>query len=78
MSLRNPYDVANFEEAHAVLALYGFKGYSNGRFQQPNISAGIHVIFGEAKPKGKLPVAIPSVTAKGETLYPYGHGIKLK
>jgi beta-N-acetylhexosaminidase len=28
MSLRNPYDAANFEEAKAVLAVYGFKGYS--------------------------------------------------
>ncbi len=30
MSLRNPYDTANFEEAAAVIAVYGFKGYANG------------------------------------------------
>jgi beta-N-acetylhexosaminidase len=77
MSLRNPYDVANFEEAKAVLAVYGFKGFSNARYRQPNIPAGIEVIFGKAKPKGTLPVDIPSVTDPSETLYEYGHGLHL-
>ncbi|MDI5791492.1 hypothetical protein PO124_33410 [Bacillus licheniformis] len=44
MSLRNPYDTANFEEAEAVIAVYGFKGYANGRFRQPNIPAGVEAI----------------------------------
>ncbi len=77
ISLRNPYDVANFEEAKAVLAVYGFKGFSNDRYRQPNIPAGIEVIFGEAKPKGTLPVDIPSVTNPSETLYEFGHGLHL-
>ncbi|MCY8266447.1 glycoside hydrolase family 3 protein [Bacillus haynesii] len=78
MSLRNPYDTANFEEAKAVIAVYGFKGYANGRFRQPNIPAGVEVIFGKAKPKGTLPVDIPSVTRPGEILYPYGYGLNMK
>ncbi|KOO41945.1 glycoside hydrolase family 3 protein [Priestia koreensis] len=78
MSLRNPYDAANFEEAKSILAVYGFKGYSNGRYRQPNIPAGIEVIFGTAKPKGKLPVNIPSVTQPGKILYPFGYGLKIK
>lgn len=78
MSLRNPYDTANFEEASAVIAVYGFKGYVNGRFRQPNIPAGVKVIFGKAKPKGTLPVDIPSVTRPGETLYPFGYGLNIK
>ncbi|MFT0802809.1 glycoside hydrolase family 3 N-terminal domain-containing protein [Bacillus swezeyi] len=78
MSLRNPYDTANFEEAQAVIAVYGFKGYTNGRFRQPNIPAGVEVIFGKAKPKGTLPVDIPSVTKPGEILYKYGFGLNLK
>lgn len=78
MSLRNPYDTANFEEAQAVIAVYGFKGYTNGRFRQPNIPAGVEVIFGKAKPKGTLPVDIPSVTKPGEILYEYGFGLNLK
>ncbi|MCY7844350.1 glycoside hydrolase family 3 protein [Bacillus haynesii] len=78
MSLRNPYDTANFEEAKAVIAVYGFKGYANGRFRQPNIPAGVEVIFGKAKPKGTLPVDIPSVTRPGEILYPYGYGLNIK
>ncbi|MBS2969164.1 glycoside hydrolase family 3 C-terminal domain-containing protein [Metabacillus sp. KIGAM252] len=76
MSLRNPYDAANFEEAKAVLAVYGFKGYTNGRFRQPNIPAGIETIFGLSEPKGKLPVDIPSVTHPNEILYPFGYGLK--
>ncbi|MFP7253056.1 glycoside hydrolase family 3 protein [Terribacillus goriensis] len=78
MSLRNPYDVGNFEEAKAVLAVYGFKGYSNGAYRQPNIPAGIKTIFGESKPKGILPVDIPSVTQPEEILYPYGYGLDIR
>ncbi|WP_412547159.1 glycoside hydrolase family 3 N-terminal domain-containing protein [Peribacillus simplex] len=78
MSLRNPYDVANFEEAKAVLAVYGFKGYSNGRYRQPNIPAGISTIFGGSKPKGTLPVDIPSVTKPSESLYKLGYGLDIK
>lgn len=78
MSLRNPYDVGNFEEAKAVLAVYGFKGYSNGAYRQPNIPAGIKTIFGESKPKGKLPVDIPSVNQPEEILYHYGFGLDIR
>ncbi|PAF38594.1 hypothetical protein CHH58_03960 [Terribacillus saccharophilus] len=78
MSLRNPYDVGNFEEAKAVLAVYGFKGYSNGAYRQPNIPAGIKTIFGESKPKGKLPVDIPSVNQPEEIIYPYGYGLDIR
>ncbi|NPC90721.1 hypothetical protein HOO54_03235 [Bacillus sp. WMMC1349] len=78
MSLRNPYDTANFEEAQAVIAVYGFKGYTDGRFRQPNIPAGVEVIFGKAKPKGRLPVDIPSVTHPGQILYQYGYGLNMK
>jgi beta-N-acetylhexosaminidase len=77
ISLRNPYDVANFSEADALLAVYGFKGYSNGRYNQPNIPAGIDVIFGQEKTAGKLPVDIPSVTDSTKTLFPYGYGLDI-
>lgn len=78
MSLRNPYDAANFEEADAVLAVYGFKGYSNGAYRQPNIPAGIRTIFGESKPNGKLPVDIPSVINPDQILYQLGHGLDIR
>ncbi|MEH6938773.1 glycoside hydrolase family 3 protein [Bacillus sp. JJ664] len=78
MSMRNPYDAANFEEAKAVIAVYGYKGYSNGAYRQPNIPAGIKTIFGESRPQGKLPVNIPSVTQTGETLYPFGYGLDIR
>lgn len=75
MSLRSPYDLANFPEADAALAVYGFKGYQNGRIRQPNIPAGIRAIFGAFKPTGKLPVDVPSVTNAGQILYPFGFGL---
>ncbi|MBL4963481.1 glycoside hydrolase family 3 protein [Bacillus halotolerans] len=78
MSLRNPYDAANFEEARALIAVYGFKGYLNGRYLQPNIPAGVKAIFGQSKPKGTLPVDIPSVTKPGDILYPFGYGVNIK
>ncbi|MEC1408088.1 glycoside hydrolase family 3 protein [Bacillus halotolerans] len=78
MSLRNPYDAANFEEARALIAVYGFKGYANGRYLQPNIPAGVKAIFGQSKPKGTLPVDIPSVTKLGDILYPFGYGVNIK
>ncbi len=78
MSLRNPYDAANFEEARALIAVYGFKGYANGRYLQPNIPAGVKAIFGQSKPKGTLPVDIPSVTKPGDILYPFGYGVNIK
>ncbi|MCY8473860.1 glycoside hydrolase family 3 protein [Bacillus halotolerans] len=77
MSLRNPYDAANFEEARALIAVYGFKGYANGRYLQPNIPAGVKAIFGQSKPKGTLPVDIPSVTKPGDILYPFGYGVNI-
>jgi beta-N-acetylhexosaminidase len=77
MSLQNPYDIANFEEAKAMIAVYGSKGYMDGRYKQPNIPAGVKVIFGKATPKGTLPVDIPSLTKPGEILYEYGYGLNL-
>ncbi|MCP6380152.1 glycoside hydrolase family 3 C-terminal domain-containing protein, partial [Klebsiella pneumoniae] len=47
-------------------------------YLQPNIPAGVMAIFGQAKPKGTLPVDIPSVTNPGDTLYPYGYGLNIK
>ncbi|MGV1006414.1 MAG: glycoside hydrolase family 3 protein [Candidatus Nanopelagicales bacterium] len=76
MSLRSPYDLANFPEADAALAVYGFKGYQNGRLRQPNIPAGIRAIFGAFNPSGKLPVDVPSVTNPGQILYPFGYGLR--
>ncbi|MBT2574713.1 glycoside hydrolase family 3 C-terminal domain-containing protein [Bacillus sp. ISL-51] len=78
VSLRNPYDAANFEEAKALVAVYGFKGYADGQYLQPNIPAGIEAIFGQTKPKGLLPADIPSVTHPGKTLYPFGYGLNIK
>ncbi|PWA00814.1 hypothetical protein BB558_003127 [Smittium angustum] len=77
LSLRNPYDAANFETAPAVIVTYGFKGYANGIYRQPNIPAAVGVALGKAKPTGKLPVDIYSIFNDTQILYPYGHGLSI-
>lgn len=65
MAVRNPYDLMYFAESPVYLAVYAPI--------QPNIAAGVRVIFG-IQPDGKLPVTI---TGKdGAVLHPRGFGLK--
>lgn len=73
MSLRSPYDLANFPEADAAMAVYNFKG-----LPAPNIPSGIRAAFGTVNPSGKLPVDVPSVTDEGQILYRYGFGLSYR
>lgn len=88
ISLRNPYDLAAYDNAKAQVVSYGFKGMDptegDTLFQTkssgPNIPASMGVIFGVVEPKGKLPVDIPSLNNDGTmntkvNYYDYGHGI---
>ncbi|EGT3616037.1 beta-hexosaminidase [Clostridium perfringens] len=88
ISLRNPYDVAAYDNANAQVIAYGFKGMdpTEGdtlfptKSSGPNIPAAIGVIFGDAEAKGKLPVDIPSLNDDGTmntevNYYNYNHGI---
>jgi beta-N-acetylhexosaminidase len=65
-AMRNPYDVAAFPEAPAVLDAYGYTGDS--------IASLVKVIYGEVHPTGKLPVSVPNTDGTG-VLYPLGHGL---
>ena len=88
ISLRNPYDLAAYDNAKAQVVAYGFKGMdpTEGdtlfptKSSGPNIPASMGVIFGVVEPKGKLPVDIPSLNNDGTmntkvNYYDYGHGI---
>lgn len=88
ISLRNPYDLAAYDNAKAQVVSYGFKGMdpTEGdtlfptKSSGPNIPASMGVIFGVVEPKGKLPVDIPSLNNDGTmntkvNYYDYGHGI---
>lgn len=88
ISLRNPYDVAAYDNARAQVIAYGFKGMdpTEGdtlfptKSSGPNIPAAIGVIFGDAEAKGKLPVDIPNLNDDGTmntevNYYNYDHGI---
>lgn len=88
ISLRNPYDVAAYDNAKAQVIAYGFKGMdpTEGdtlfptKSSGPNIPAAIGVVFGEAEARGKLPVDIPSLNDDGSmntevNYYNYDYGI---
>ncbi|MGI8646969.1 MAG: hypothetical protein DLM55_08580 [Acidimicrobiales bacterium] len=61
-----PYDAAQFSDVSAWLASYGSS--------EPALESITKVLFGELKPTGKLPVAIPAPDGKG-VAYPFGHGL---
>jgi len=67
IAARDPYDIAYFPEASTYLATYS---YTNEALR----SVG-KVLFGEMKPKGKLPVVIPTSNDPGKALYPFGYGL---
>ncbi|MDU7067996.1 MAG: glycoside hydrolase family 3 N-terminal domain-containing protein [Clostridium perfringens] len=88
ISLRNPYDLAAYDNAKAQVVAYGFKGMdpTEGdtlfptKSSGPNIPASMGVVFGAVEPKGKLPADIPSLNNDGTmntevNYYDYGHGI---
>lgn len=60
VSLMNPWDLEKSTGAAAAVAIYGITGHS--------LETAARVIFGEARPKGRLPVTIPGA-------YPRGHGL---
>lgn len=60
IGLRDPFDLTAFPESRCFLAAYG-----DGELE---MEAALAVLFGEAQPTGRLPVALPG-------LYPRGHGL---
>ena len=85
MSISKPYDVANYPNAKAIVAVYGNKGMDPTESLKPdnafgpNIPAGVEVIFNGQKHVGKLPVNVPrikdGIMSETEVAYPIGHGL---
>jgi beta-N-acetylhexosaminidase len=65
-AMRNPYDVASFEEAPTVLDTYGYTA--------DQVESLARVLFGEVDPTGRLPVSVPRADGPGE-LFPFGFGL---
>lgn len=85
MSISKPYDVGNYPQAKAILAVYGNKGMDPTEALKPdnafgpNIPAGVEVIFNGREHLGTLPVDIPKIVdgklSQTEFAYRLGHGL---
>jgi beta-N-acetylhexosaminidase len=60
VGMGEPYDLTSLPEIETYVAAYGY--------QDSNLRGVGALLFGQAPPKGKLPVSIPG-------LYPFGHGL---
>jgi beta-N-acetylhexosaminidase len=67
VAVRDPYDIAYFDEAPTYLATYSYAGVSMESLTK--------VLYGEIAPTGKLPVDIPVAGQPTTALYPFGHGL---
>ena len=85
ISINQPYDIANYPDAPAIMAAYGAIGMDPTDSLEPengfgpNIPAAIEVTLGNYEPQGKLPVDIPRVEngaiVPGTIAYPIGFGL---
>jgi beta-N-acetylhexosaminidase len=67
VAVGNPYDLADLDGVRTYLATYGDRPAS--------LAAAVRVLFGEVRPTGRLPVAIPAAGRPGRPLYPLGSGL---
>jgi beta-N-acetylhexosaminidase len=67
VAVRDPYDIAYFDQAPTYLATYGYAAVSMESLAK--------VLYGEIKPTGKLPVDIPVAGEPLTPLYAFGHGM---
>ncbi|MEE6256992.1 glycoside hydrolase family 3 protein [Plantactinospora sonchi] len=67
VAVRDPYDVAYFDDVPTQLATYGYT--------RASMESLTRVLTGEVSPRGKLPVDIPDPADPETARYPYGHGL---
>jgi beta-N-acetylhexosaminidase len=67
VAVGNPYDLAYLRGVRTYLATYGDR--------RASLEAVVRVLFGEVRPRGRLPVDIPTPGRAGRPLYPFGSGL---
>lgn len=60
IALHDPFDLLTFPDAPCYIAAFGDT--------EPSLDAALDVIFGVAQPRGRLPVALPGLYARGHGL----------
>ncbi len=67
VAVQDPYDLAYVTDVQTYAVTYAPSAVA--------LRSLARVLFGEVKPRGRLPVAIPSASDPDVPLYPYGHGL---
>ncbi|MFF2845650.1 glycoside hydrolase family 3 protein [Streptomyces sp. NPDC058001] len=68
VAIRNPYDAARLPDGvGACVAAYSWTDVE--------LRAAVRVIAGRARPRGKLPVPVPTAADPAKELYPIGYGL---
>ena len=87
ISIQLPYDLARYQEADALMAVYNAVGMDTAptaydgecEIYGPNIPAAVSALFGGSEVSGTLPVSIPALDANHRytesILYPRGFGL---
>lgn len=67
VAVDTPYDIAHLPDVRTYLATYGSRAVS--------LRALTRVLFGEVRPRGRLPVDIAAPGDPSTILFPFGHGL---
>jgi len=59
LACRTPYELAHFPEVDAYVCAMGYR--------QASVAAAVQVLFGELRPRGRLPVSVPGLYAVGHS-----------
>lgn len=70
IAVGTPYDIAHYPEAGTHLATYSYR--------EGALESATRVLFGEVRPRGRLPVTIPTADDPDKPLFPLGHGLNYR
>lgn len=70
VAVGTPYDIARYPEAGTHLATYSSR--------EGALESATRVLFGEVRPRGTLPVTIPTADDPDRPLFPLGHGLSYR
>ena len=70
MAVGTPYDIAHYPDAGTHLTTYSHSPVA--------LRAAVRVLLGEAAPRGRLPVTVPTAEDVQKPLFRFGHGLRYR